>query len=213
MVYKKNTRPTFEEGMCFYRNPLSPRSKNEKAVYIEIPDEKSNTILKDGIAYGEDRDWVADNEFEVPDAELVEFNDLSATITEAFKASLYTGAATLKGMDTANDYVGAALNDGLDLGIEMDERPFDAFVHLARLQVLTAAVDHLKLHERQKSLLLSYLTKALAEKAIEAMTLADTAQKRSKSLQDHFRALVRPTEKVDSSDTNDKKLAVKRSRL
>lgn len=208
MVFCKSIGPILS-GM-FWGNPISFR--HHKTVDIEIPDERPKLSKKAGITYGEDRPKLAVNEFEVPDTELLTFNDLSSDIAESFKQSLYAGAATLKAMDTANDYVAAALNDGIDLGIEMDERPFDAFVHLARLQVLSTAVNHLTISERQKVMLLSYLTKSLAEKAIEAMTAADVSQKRSAALQDHFRALVRPTSSDPLDEVKSNPIAVRRSR-
>jgi hypothetical protein len=124
---------------------------------------------------------------------------------------MYECAATLKALDGASDYVGAALNDGLDLGIEMDETPFAAFVHLSRLEVLSAAVGELKIPTAQKNRFLRCLTEHLATKSIEAMTIADNTEKNRRLIREGYHAVVKPS--VNANEPEQRKLGVKRSRL
>ena len=197
----------------YYGDPL--RFRTAKTVEIEIPEEAPPSVYRDGINYHDQRPVIAENEFIVPDHELVSFNDSSADKAQKFKDIMYSSAATLSAMDAASDYVGAALNDGLDLGLEMDDRPFAAFVHLSRLEILSAAVNELNISDKQKRLMLGHLTKSLADKAVEAMALLDTGDRQRRIMQAQMHAVVRPQSKqqADELDLGDKRLGHKRARL
>lgn len=195
----------------FYGNPIGYR--NTMTVDIELPAEKPKHVYQDGINY-HDPEVIADNVFEVPDAELLAFNDQTIDKAEAFKQIMYSSAATLSAMDNASDYVGAALNDGLDLGLDMDDRPFAAFVHLSRLEILSGAVELLKISDKQKRLLLGYLTKSMSDKAVEAMTAMDNGEKARRMMQAQMHAVVKPqSRQTEEIDLLDKKLGHKRARL
>lgn len=195
----------------FFGNPIGYR--DALSVDIELPAEKPKHVYRDGINYHE-TEVLADNVFEVPDAELVAFNDQTIDKTEAFKQIMYSSASTLSAMDTASDYVGAALNDGLDLGLDMDDRPFAAFVHFSRLEVLSQAVELLNISPKQKRLMLGCLTKAMSDKAVEAMTAMDNGEKARRMLQAQMHAVVKPqTRQTEEADLFDKKLGHKRARL
>lgn len=97
----------------------------------------------------------------------------------------------------------------------MDDRPFAAFVHLSRLEILSAAVNELNISDKQKRLMLGHLTKSLADKAVEAMALLDTGDRQRRIMQAQMHAVVRPQSKqqADELDLGDKRLGHKRARL
>lgn len=200
----------------FFGDPFNYR--NHATVDIEVPNEAPPQNYRDGIHYHE-TDVIADNVFEVPDQELVEWNDATADKAERFKEIMYGSAATLNAMDAASDYVGAALNDGLDLGLDMDDRPFAAFVHLSRLEVLSGAVGLLNISEKQKRLLLGHLTRSLADKAVEAMASMDKGDKISRLLAAQMHAVVKPQSHPTGSnlpaedEIGGQRLGYKRARL
>lgn len=208
-VYKKSFK--IYSG-TFFGDPV--RWRRSKTINITIPEDSPDPLYRDGINYHDNRQVISDNEFVVPDHELVLFNDATADKVQAFKDVMYSSAATLSAMDTASDYVGAALNDGLDLGLDMDDRPFAAFVHFSRLEVLSQAVELLKISPKQKRLLLGYLTKSMSDKAVEAMTAMDNGEKARRMMQAQMHAVVKPQSKqTEDLDPTDRRLGSKRARL
>src|SRR5690606_9667248 len=142
----------------------------------------------------------------------VAFNERTQQNTESLKETLYSTVSLLCALDKSSDYVGAALNDGVEVGVEMDERPFDAFVHLSRLEVLSALVRKLTISDKQKQQFLGHITKALADKTIEAMTIGDKTASNQKLLR-AYHAVVKPTATENESANDGRKLGVTRSRL
>lgn len=213
----RGCRSRYRETFNFFSGVFFGDPKNyrdAKTVDIDIPEDRPTPKYLDGINYHDNREVIAENEFIVPDHELVLFNESTANKMEAFKDIMYSSAATLSAMDVASDYVGAALNDGLDLGLDMDDRPFAAFVHLSRLEVLSGAVSLLKISKKQKRLLLGYLTKSMSDKAVEAMTVMDNGDKARRVMQAQMHAVVKPQSRPgEEPDSLDKRLGHKRARL
>lgn len=180
-----------------------------ESIDIVIP-ERPVYQQKDGIAYSENQDYpLAMNEIEVPDSELIEFNESTAKFLPGFKQNFYDAAAILNALDDAEAYVPAALSDGLGIQIIADQAIQEAFVPVSRLKTIMQLVDAFKIDPVARGFYVERLSNLLAEKTIEVMDLVDKAAAARRRLhtayeaaQSQLSARVKPTEQQHSETAN-----------
>lgn len=212
--YSRKIRPI---SGVYFGTPLKHR--HCQTITLEIPESPAEPPKVSGINYDTEKRPRAVNEFDVDDSELVAFNRKRSKHFDHLRDSLYNSVSILTSLDKATDYVGAALSDGLDIALEMDDRPFEAFVHLARLETLSAVVSKMLIPDRQKRRLLDNLTDALSARAVESMSVADKTEKQRSMIEQIYHARVKPSTRTDvdldvaeETDSSMRHLGAKRSR-
>lgn len=141
-------------------------------IEIDFPD-------VDETPYGPDRDGVnyrpteypvrGENEFDVPDSLLAEVRERTQAREEALRTTLLESASLLFAHQDASNFVEAALRDGLDMEIELDEAIPDALVPISRLNIVTSVINQMSLPEKMKNTLLMRLAIKSADEVILAL--------------------------------------------
>lgn len=182
----------------FTFDPSVPPVLMQDTVVMEIPAEAPKFAHADGISYNETSHPLAMNEVEVPDSELVAFNKSVSDVLPVFKEHFYQTAANLLAFDDAQEYVKAALRDGLDVGIELDGALLSAFVPISRLDAITQMVSRLAMPDEYKRTYLKKVSKLLAEKTMDVMhkhDVTETARETLRMNQELQHARIRASDK------------------
>ena len=189
----------------FEFDPTLPPMLLQDTVTMIIPPEPKVFSQEDGINYPETNHPLAMNEVEVPDSELVAFNDLVGNVLPVYKDHFYKTAASLLAFDDAQEYVKAGLRDGLDVGIELDGALLSAFVPISRLDAISALVNQTTMPEKYKHAYLKRISKLLAEKTMDAMhkhDVGEAAREHLRMNQELQHARIRATDKTQTPVSN-----------
>lgn len=188
----------------YYADPDVPPWHYENAYIMDIPDEPEHYEKHDGINYTETVLPMAMNEVDVPDSELVAFNNVQQKHFALFKDVFYGTASSLNAMDDASSYVEAALRTGLDIELEMDGALLSAFVPISRLDAIATLMRTTQLDSATQSAFLLKLTELLAEKTMDAMhsyDLGEVARRKLELTRELNHARIRPSEQAPPSQT------------
>lgn len=154
------------------------------AVFMDVPKQREYEPKHDGINYTEETDRpLAMNEFVVPDEELVKYNDLVAAALPDFKSLLYSGVSTLNAVGDALEYTEAALRDGLGIDTEMDRAILDAYIPIARLDMVSQIIERSSMDMGSRQMFMTKLTELFAEKTVLAFDKHDTARSARKAFE------------------------------
>lgn len=140
-------------------------------IEVDFPDEAPTYgPNRDGVNY-RDQDYPVrgENEFDVPDSLLAEVRESTQAREEVLRAALLESASLLFAHQDASNFVEAALRDGLDMEIEMDEAIPDALVPVSRLSIVTSVINQMSLPEKMKNTLLMRLAIKSADEVILAL--------------------------------------------
>lgn len=141
-------------------------------IEVDFPDEDGaqQHTAHEGINYRSTEYPVkGENEIEVPDHVLAEVREGTQTKEEVLRAALLESASLLFAHQDASNFVEAALRDGLDMEIELDEAIPDALVPISRLNIVTSIVSQMSLPEKMKNTLLMRLSIKTADEVIIAL--------------------------------------------
>uniref|UniRef100_S5VM91 Uncharacterized protein n=1 Tax=Pseudomonas phage PaBG TaxID=1335230 RepID=S5VM91_9CAUD len=141
-------------------------------IEVEFPDDDGHQHNKmhDGINYRPTEYPVkGENEIEVPDHILAEVREGTQAKEEVLRNTLLESASLLFAHHDASNFVEAALRDGLDMEIELDEAIPDALVPISRLNIVTSIVNQMSLPEKMKNTLLMRLSIKTADEVILAL--------------------------------------------
>lgn len=159
-----------------------PPFKYADALIMDIPEQREFEPRHDGINYSDDLDRpLAMNEFEVPDEELVRYNQMVADTLPGFKEFLYKSASTLNAVGDSLDYTEAALRDGLGIEVELDRGILDAYVPLLRLDMVARIVEKTHMSASQKQMFMAKLTELFAGRTLDAFDKHDRANSARKA--------------------------------
>jgi len=184
----------------FRCDPAIPPWRYAEALAMDIPRDIPLTRHENINYYDDPETPLAMNEFEVPDSELLQFNDSMGRDLEGYKKLFYKSAASLNALHEAAEYVEAALLSGLDIELDMDKALLSAFVPLARLDALAAMVKATSnLTAIQQESYIEKVSAFLAEKTAHALDKHDVgeAMRRGISNQKELYARVRAKEEPD----------------
>lgn len=184
----------------FEADPAIPAWHFNDSVILELPEQRNYKHEKN-LKYSDDSSPLAMNEIEVPDSELMEYNDLESDLTPAFKKHFYRTAASLSALDTAAEHVETALRDGLGIELEMDEALQSAFVSISRLDAIAAIIKNTGLSQIQQESYIEKLTQLVAEKTMHSMDVHDKgvlARRAIEMTKEMNHARVRPTQENDA---------------
>lgn len=141
-------------------------------IEVDFPDDDGSQSrpMHDGINYRPTEYPVkGENEIEVPDHVLAEVREGTQAKEEVLRNTLLESASLLFAHHDASNFVEAALRDGLDMEIELDEAIPDALVPISRLNIVTSIVNQMSLPEKMKNTLLMRLSIKTADEVILAL--------------------------------------------
>lgn len=168
----------------FRGDPGIPPGMYANAIALEVPAQREFEPRHDGINYTEEIDRpLAMNEFEVPDEELIRYNELVADTLPDFKDLLYRNVSTLNAVGDSLDYTEAALRDGLGIDTEMDRAILDAYVPLARLDMVARIIEKTRMSKDAQSMFMTKITELFAEKTILAFDKHDAGKAARKAFE------------------------------
>lgn len=154
------------------------------ALTMDLPEQREYEPRHEGINYSEETNRpLAMNEFEVPDEELVRYNELVAEALPDFKHLLYSGVSTLNAVGDALDYTEAALRDGLGIDTEMDRAILDAYIPLSRLDMVSQIIKRSNLSNDAQYMFMTKLTELFAEKTVLAFDKHDAGRAARKAFE------------------------------
>lgn len=172
----------FKEDTIFRGDAGVPPCMYANAIPLRIPETREFEPRHDGINYADDVNRpLAMNEFDVPDEELVRYNELVAKTLPGFKEFLYEGVSVLNAVGDSLDYTEAALRDGLGLEVDMDRAILDAYIPLTRLDMVARVVEKTHLSNAQKQMFMHKITELFAEKTVLAFDKHDAEKKARKA--------------------------------
>lgn len=183
----------------FEFDPCLPPMLLQDTISMVIPPEPKVFSQETGINYLDSNHPLAMNEVEVPDSELVAFNDSVGNVLPVYKDHFYKTAANLLAFNDAAEYVKAGLRDGLDVGIELDGALLSAFVPISRLDAIAALVEQTKMPDKYKRKYLKRMSELLADKTIDAMhkhDVGEAAREHLRMNQELQHARIRATDKT-----------------
>lgn len=167
----------------FLADPAIPPWRYSKALMMQDIQPREPEHHHENINYFDDQELpLSMNEVEVPDSELVDFNDMYSSRSEEFKSLFYKSAASVGALSDAADYVEAALRSGLDIDVEMDEALAEAFVHITRLDAVAAMARTTALTQDQKDSFIEKITLLFADRTMLAISQHDTAAAQRRNL-------------------------------
>lgn len=180
-IWRMRTRK-FKEDAIFRGNAGIPPCMYADAIPLRIPEQREFEPRHDGINYTDDIDRpLAMNEFEVPDEELVHYNELVAKNLPGFKEFLYEGVSVLNAVGDSLDYTEAALRDGLGIEVDMDRAILDAYIPLTRLDMVARIVEKTHLSASQRQMFMMKITELFAEKTVAAFDKHDVEKRARKA--------------------------------
>ena len=185
---------------AFRCDPAIPPWRYADALAMHIPEDIPRQY-HENINYSDDDGPLAMNEFEVPDSELLDFNNLASAELDRYKKLFYQGAASLSALNDAAEYVEAALGSGLDIELDMDKALLNAFVPLSRLDALAAmAKATSNLTPAQQDSFIEKVTALLADKTVHAIDKHDAQEANSRAIEMQKEFYARIKAKPNESD-------------
>lgn len=184
------------------------------AICVEIPAEPVAYKRHENLNYSDSSAPIAMNEFEVPDSELVDYNELESALLPDLKKHFYRTAASLSALDVAAEHVEAALRTGLGVELEMDEALQSAFVPISRLDAISQIVKNTSLTQAQQDSYIEKLTLLVAEKTMTVMDTFDrgvVARRAIEMAKELNHARIHPTQE-DSGTLSSSPMGVRGSR-
>lgn len=174
-IWRMRTRPL--PNAIFRGDASVPACMYADAITMELPEQREYAPRHEGINYTEETNRpLAMNEFEVPDEELVKYNDLVAASLPDFKNLLYRGVSLLNAVGDSLDYTEAALRDGLGIDTEMDRAILDAYIPIARLDMVSQIIARTHMNKDSQLMFMTKITELFAEKTILAFDKHDAGR-------------------------------------
>uniref|UniRef100_A0AB39CE32 Uncharacterized protein n=1 Tax=Pseudomonas phage HRDY3 TaxID=3236930 RepID=A0AB39CE32_9VIRU len=199
-VFRVEHRPV--PNGTFRCDPAIPPWRYANALAMHVPQDIPRTRHENINYYDEPEQPLGMNEFNVPDSELVDFNNDSARQLGRYKELFYKGAASLSALHEASEYVEAALNSGLDIELDMDKALLSAFVPLSRLDALAAMVKATSnLTGPQQDSFIEKVMAFLAEKTAHALDKFDAGEAMRRGIQNQKELYARVRAQEESGNT------------
>lgn len=182
-------------------------------IEVVIPDDDEDLFEEDDeINFTPPSKVRGENEIDVPEHVLRDFNTQLGEQELRFRETLMRSASLLYAHDKASNFVETALRDGLGLGVELDDQVQEAFVVLSRLEVLTTYIQQMHLSEKERQLLINRMLVKGAEDSLAAIVKKQTGQTNSEILRKLYAARVQRGEKPEADPEETNTVGVRTSR-
>lgn len=183
------------------------------SIEIDIPDDDEDIFEEDDdINFTPPSKVRGENEIDVPEHVLRDFNTQRGEQELLFREALMRSASLLYAHDKASNFVETALRDGLGLLVELDDQVQEAFVVLSRLEVLTTYIQQMHLSEKERQLLINRMLVKGAEDSLSAIIKKQTGNAQSEMLRKLYAARVQRGDKPEADPEETNTVGVRTSR-